>query len=324
MPCAMIDCAPEKRGSSTASDSKMLVRSLMHWFTMVDESTISDCLESGSRRLTVCGSSTPVSGSTSRMTPLSAGSSEKGHVQRARQQHREVQRQAQAGQLVGGAQLVVVAPQHLDVRDLLAGAEVRLLRVVQRGVDVGGVGGGAGRQDGDLVAHGVARAVVDAPAEHQVHRAEEEIVALAEHHLTHAALVDEGAVGGVQIAQQEVAVGLALDDRVLLGDLTIVQADGVLGVAADRVELLEDELVLEVLDGDVHQPRARPALVAGAQLGHDDLGRYGRLTAAAHRRPGVLGHRGGAGVGRGGTAARAGRDRRRGRQRGRRRLALAR
>ena len=72
--------------------------------------------------------------------------------------------------------------------------------------------------------------------EHDVRRAHGDLVAVEQEALRDAFAAQERAVQRAQIAQQEAAVGGALNLCVVLGDDAIEDLDRVFGMAADRVE----------------------------------------------------------------------------------------
>ena len=104
-------------------------------------------------------------------------------------------------------------------------------------------------RDRDALERVVGLRLVD---EHDAGRAHRELVAVGEEVVGDALAAHERAVERAQVAQQEAAVGGALDLRVLLRDDPIEDLDRVVGMAADRVEGGELEL-LPLLPGDDDQ-----------------------------------------------------------------------
>jgi hypothetical protein len=170
-----------------------------------------------------------------------------------------------AGQLVGHAQLLVVAAQQAFVPDLALGEEIA------RGLGgdlVPDVAVGGGGRDGDALQGKVFRPLVD---EQEARRSQRDLVGIGEDVLGDALAADVSAVQRTEVAEQETPVRHARDLRVLLGDDPVQHLDGVVRVAPDGVEGSELEL-LPVVAGDQdqfgHASRRWYAASAAAVKGH--------------------------------------------------------
>src|SRR6185312_1272627 len=93
---------------------------------------------------------------------------------------------------------------------------------------------------GDAVERLLGLGVLD---EHEVRRAEHQLVAVLEHDLADARAAYISAVQRAEIAQQEAAVTAAKNLRVLLRDDAVENLDRIVGMAADGVDRRELELL---------------------------------------------------------------------------------
>jgi hypothetical protein len=141
-----------------------------------------------------------------------------------------------AGELVADAEALVVAAELLVVGDLALGREVAGRRLDA----LPDVALGQARRDRDPVLRLLDRRLVDEEEPGRPHR---DLVAVGQDVVADALAADEGAVQRAQVAQQEAAVGAALDLRVLLRDDPVEDLDRVVRMAADRVERGELELL---------------------------------------------------------------------------------
>jgi hypothetical protein len=154
--------------------------------------------------------------------------------------------------LVGDAQLLVVLPNGVVVGELIDRTELVLFLLL----DLREEGRHRlCRSDDRHAGRGRRRRRRAARVEDEAAVAEGDLVAVAQAQLAHLAAVDEGAVGRVEVAQQE-AVAHPLDAAMLFADLAVDQAQRVVGVAPHGGLGTQGELAELAVPEPPHQPGA--------------------------------------------------------------------
>ena len=158
-------------------------------------------------------------------------------------------------ELVGEAELLVVAAQHLDVEDLFLGQELARRR---RRLDLLANQRVAGRRrDRHLLQHRFLRRFF---LKCQAGRTEHDLVVFLQDVLVHALAAQERSVQAAEIAEQVAPVGLAHDLGVLLGDDAVENLERVVGMAPDRIDGPELELasLIVACDDDLGHAAVTP------------------------------------------------------------------